>query len=284
MQMVEGEFASMRTLRSIAPEMVPKPIGYGTFETDEDRHFFLCEFVDLYDELPDPVDFCQGIAELHLRSMKHSPSSQFGFEVTTCNETIPQYTKWTSSWERFFTESLKDAFDREEDVHGESYDIAEMKPALFEKVCPRLLRPLESEGRTLRPCLVHGDLWDGNIGVHAKTGQAVIFDASALWAHNEYELHIWRGARYRIGKTFIKEYFYHFPISPPEGDYRDRNHLYSLMADLHSSTLFKHTKKFRELLINSMRELVEKFPRGYEGSAKLKDSGNAVNGEDAQYD
>jgi fructosamine-3-kinase len=269
--MAEGEFESMKMLDSVSPEMVPKPIGYGTYEANDDIHFFLCEFVDLYDELPDVVDFCQGITDLHRKSMKYAPDSRFGFKITTCNETIEQYTKWTSSWEAFFVETLKVAFELEEQVHQPSLEILEMQPALYEKVCPRLLRPLETEGRTLRPCLVHGDLWDGNTAVRARTGQPVIFDASALWAHNEYELHIWRGGRYKMGKTFVREYFNHFPISPPEDDWQDRNLLYSLVADLHSSTLFKHTEKFRDLVIQSMRELVEKFPNGYEGPAKRKD-------------
>ena len=216
-KMAEGEYESLKLLRNFSPEMVPKPIGCGTFEENEDVHFLLCEFVDLYDELPDVVDFCQGIAELHRRSMKHSPNGKFGFEVTTCNETVPQRTKWTSSWEAFFTESLKEAFELEEEVHEPCFEILEMQPALFEKVCPRLLRPLETESRSIRPCLVHGDLWDGNIAVHSKTGQPIIFDASSLWAHNEYELHIWKGARYRMGKTFFREYFRNLPISPPRG-------------------------------------------------------------------
>ena len=279
--MAEGEFESMRLLHNISPEMVPKPIGCGTYEAYDDMHFFLCEFVDLYDELPDVVDFCQSLADLHRNSMKYAPESKFGFEITTCNEMIEQHTTWSSSWETFFIETLKAAFELEEQVHGPSLEILELQPALFEKVCPRLLRPLETEGRTLRPCLVHGGLEDGNIAVHARTGQPVIFDASALWAHNEYELHIWRGSRYKMGKSFVREYFNHFPISPPEDDWQDRNLLYSLEADLHSSTLFKHTQKFRDLLIHSMIELIDKFPNGYEGPAKRKDS-EKLNGGDAQ--
>ncbi len=91
-------------------------------------------------------------------------------------------------------------------------------------------------------------------------------------AHNEYELHIWRAARYKLRKAFVKEYFNHFPISPPEHDWRDRHLLYSLVADLHPSTLFKRTNRFRDLVIRSMQELVEKFPNGYEGTAKRKDN------------
>lgn len=160
-------------------------------------------------------------------------------------------------------------------MHGPDPEIEEMRPVILEKVCPRLLRPLETEGRSIRPCLVHGDLWDGNIAVHAKTGKPVIFDASALWAHNEYELHIWRGTRYRIGRTFMREYFYHFPRSPPEDDYNDRNLLYSLVADLHSSALFPRSPRFRNLLVISMRKLVDRFQAGYTGTAKRKDIAEA---------
>ena len=31
----------------------------------------------------------------------------------------------------------------------------------LEKVVPRLLLPLEADGRVLKPCLIHGDCWDG---------------------------------------------------------------------------------------------------------------------------
>ena len=269
--MAQGEYESMKMLHTISPDMVPLPIGFGTYESNEDVHFFLCEFIDLYDEVPDVVDFCKSIADLHITSMDYSPNAQFGFQVITCNETVPQHTKWNSSWEAFFTETLKEAFDLEEQVHGPSPEILDMLPALYDKVCPRLLRPLETGGNTLRPCLVHGDLWDGNVAVHAKTEKPIIFDASALWAHNEYELHIWRAARYKIRKAFVKEYFNHVRISPPEDDWRDRHLLYSLMADLHSSTLFRHTERFRDLIIQNMQELVRKFPKGYEGTARRKD-------------
>lgn len=268
--MVEGEFNSMTMLHKFAPEMVPKPIGFGTYESNDDIHFFLCEFIDLYDELPDIVDFCKGLADMHLRSMDNSPNGKFGFPVTTCNGTAKAYTEWQSSWEEYFIQTLKQTVNLEEVAQGESTEIREMLPTLYEKVCPRLLRPLETDGHTLRPCLVHGDMWDGNVGTDTKTGQFYIFDAAARWAHNEYELHLWRPARFKFGKPFVKEYFNHFPISPPEDDWEDRNLLYSLIADLQESTLFTQTKKFRTLAIQNMRELVEKHANGYEGSAKKK--------------
>jgi hypothetical protein len=54
----------------------------------------------------------------------------------------------------------------EEKVQGPQPE--EMKNCLhplFEKVIPRLLRPMETDGRTVKPSLIHGDLcryWERN--------------------------------------------------------------------------------------------------------------------------
>ena len=60
-------------------------------------------------------------------------------------------------------------------------------PVLFEKVVPRLLRPLESDGRSVKPSLVHGDLWYANAGIDVDTDDALVFDACTFYAHNECE-------------------------------------------------------------------------------------------------
>jgi protein-ribulosamine 3-kinase len=88
--MAEGEYASMHALYSVAPDMVPKPLGWGTLEANPNGHFFLCEFINLADEIPDPSSICKALADLHRRSIAMSPNGMFGFEVTTCNGTFPQ--------------------------------------------------------------------------------------------------------------------------------------------------------------------------------------------------
>lgn len=73
-----------------------------------------------------------------------------------------------------------------EERAGPCVELNELLPDLFDKVIPRLLRPLETNGRKLKPSLVHGDLWCGNVGViDGDTGQAIVFDPSSFWAHNE---------------------------------------------------------------------------------------------------
>lgn len=238
-------------------------------------HFFLCEFVHMRDEIPGVRALGECIATLHSRSWARSPNGMFGFHVTTYNGLFPQHTAWSSSWEAFFIETLRSAFALEKKVHAPSLELTELTKPLLEKVCPRLLRPLETEGRVILPTLVHGDLWDNNTGVLTRTGAPCVFDASALWAHNEYELHSWRGDNFKIGKDYTREYFKHIPPSAPEEDWEDRNQLYGLMTDVLESYLFKDTTKFRRFLIDNMRALVDKYPHGYKWKARCKTEENA---------
>jgi Fructosamine kinase len=90
------------------------------------------------------------------------------------------------------------------------------------------------------------------VALQAHTEQPYIFDSSAFYAHNEYDLHMWRGERFKIRDSYITEYFKHFPPSEPAEEWEDRNRLYSLQADLHDSILFKgRTDKFRKLLVQN---------------------------------
>lgn len=88
----------------------------------------------------------------------------------------------------------------------------------------------------LKPSLVYEGLWHENIGIDAKNGRTVMFDAFVLYAHNEYELGMWRGETIRIGIAHIKEYLRHYPPSQPATQSADRDILYSIKFSLtHSS-------------------------------------------------
>ena len=53
---------------------------------------------------------------------------------------------------------MKRMLQLEEESQGPSQELNELYVAIYEKVIPRLLRPLETGGRQIEPCLVHGDL------------------------------------------------------------------------------------------------------------------------------
>lgn len=56
----------------------------------------------------------------------------------------------------------------------------------LEKVVPRLLLPLQSEGRTLKPCLLHGNVWDGNTAMDRNTDEAYVFDVTSFYGHSKW--------------------------------------------------------------------------------------------------
>lgn len=97
-------------------------------------------------------------------------------------------------------------------------------------VIPALLDPLQSHGRILKPCLVHGDLWEENAGVNIDTQQPVVFDPSCMYAHNEYDLGMWRREVIRFGQPYFRQYLMRMPPSEPASQWGDRNRLYSIKS------------------------------------------------------
>ena len=165
------------------PDFVPAPLATGTYASNSDIHFYLMEFVVMTDTVPNPEDLSPLVAEMHKRCL--SPNDKYGFMVPTNMGAMVQPNNWTESWEEFFTNLLQRCFDWEQGMHGKHEEMQKLWPAIKEKVIPRLLRPLETGGNDIQPCLVHGDLWDGNTSINAITDLPLIFDGSSCYAHNE---------------------------------------------------------------------------------------------------
>ncbi|TRX92013.1 hypothetical protein FHL15_007110 [Xylaria flabelliformis] len=154
-------------------------------------------------------------------------------------------TESETSWE-VFTKNLRFALELELTAKGPDPEFDILLPVLFGTVIPRLLGPLESEGRSVKPCLVHGDLWDANSGIDDNTGESLIFDACCFYAHNEYEFGQWRPACNRFGPEYLEAYRDYVQISPPEEDYDGRLDLYKLRFNTHVSALFSDNQTLRE--------------------------------------
>jgi protein-ribulosamine 3-kinase len=181
--MVRGELESMRAIHAQLPDFAPEPIAWGTYKTVADMHFLLCQYREMIDAMPEPYKFTMRLAALHHTSQ--SPNGKFGFHVTTYSGNLPQLTDWEDKWETFFSKSMKHAFELEIKAKGPDPEFDVLLPVIFDKVIPRLLRPLESEGRSIEPSLVHGDLWYANSGIDIDTGESLVFDACCFYAHNE---------------------------------------------------------------------------------------------------
>jgi len=99
---------------------------------------------------------------------------------------------------------------------------------IMTKVVPRLLRPMETGGNKIKPVLLHGDMWHGNVSVDTKTRKPILYDAGCLFGHHEFEAAPWRATRYAFNKTHLDAYLEIVPASKPQEDYDDRNELYAV--------------------------------------------------------
>ena len=223
-----GTYESEKAFFNYAPEHIPKPLAWGAYKSDPNTYFYLAEYHDMVDDVPDPREFVSIIVKIHQESMGHAPGGRFGFHVPTHLANIPIDNKWQDSWEAWYTIALQQMFSLEELSHEKNAEFEALKELLFDKVVPRLLRPLESGGRKVVPCLIHSDLWPGNCMPDADTDKIMIFDSCAYWGHNESDLGSWRAPRYRMGRPFLKQYQKQMGMSVPEEDWDDRNALYAL--------------------------------------------------------
>jgi len=253
--MVSAEYEAMKALYSVMPEMVAEPLGWGPYEAEPDTWFFICRYCELSGGTPDASDFPALVAEMHSRGS--STKGEFGFPVVAFGGRNPSWFPVTNSWEETFSRGLARTFELEEETHGPDEEMRRLRDGIMTRVVPRLLRPLETEGRKLVPTLVHDDLWDGNASVDVNTGRPVIFDATPLYAHNECRCHQavslsslvplellrlgesadvfadeiapWWPPRHQVAKAgYIEEYLKHRPKSEPQEDFIDRDLLYSL--------------------------------------------------------
>ncbi|KAL1840085.1 hypothetical protein VTJ49DRAFT_820 [Mycothermus thermophilus] len=259
---IESAWSSEQATYSFIPEHVPRPIAKGTYKSNPDKHFFLAQFVDMIeDEIPRPEAYMGALAALHSRSMGKSPGGKFGFDVNTRFGNLEQDNAWTDSWEEFWTRQMSDYLAREAAIHSADpphEELERLKPLFLEKVLPRYLRPLESDGRSVTPCLIHADLWPGNVKYMSDGDTVCVYDACCMWAHNEADLGVIRNPRYPLGKSYLKEYWKRVPISEPEEDADSRMIMYMMRSQILLSILYPRDLKLRDIFVANMRLLVER--------------------------
>ncbi|KAJ1710509.1 hypothetical protein NYO67_7361 [Aspergillus flavus] len=189
--LVQGEFNSMSEIYATAPGFVPKPYTWGTcYLDDTEAYFFISEFIDFSGRLPEPDRLWGKLADLHQTSV--SPTGKFGFHVTTCQGRTAQSVPWERSWTVFFSKLLAHVVSLDAKTNGPWGNFEILARRCVEAVIPRLIGALERDGRKVKPCLIHGDLWEGNTGTSLETGDIYVFDSAAFYVHNEMETGNWR--------------------------------------------------------------------------------------------
>ncbi|KIM98368.1 hypothetical protein OIDMADRAFT_43383 [Oidiodendron maius Zn] len=230
MRALQGEFESTSSIHAIVGDFTPRPIIWGAFKSIPDTYYYICQFYELAEELPEPSEFCTKLAQLHQKS--EAPNGKFGFHIVTYNGDLPQENGYTDTWETFFLNEFEHMLNLNVERGGPWEEIETLRDHILGKVIPRLLRPMETDGRSIRPSLVHGNLWHRNAAVNVQTDRSIIYDPASFYAHNEYELGNWLPQRNKFSRKYFSMYHSHIPKSIPIEDYDDRLALYAMYVDL----------------------------------------------------
>ena len=185
---LKGEYESTAAIHAVSGDFTPKPIAQGSFHDLPGTHYYICKFYDLSEELPEPSAFCEQVASLHAKS--NSPNGKYGFHTVTYNGDLPQENRYTDSWEEFYCQGFTHMVNMNVQRGGPWPEMEPIHPIMLSKVIPRLLRPLETNGNSIKPSLVHGDLWCGNAAIDISSDQPLVFDPSSFYAHNECKINL----------------------------------------------------------------------------------------------
>lgn len=158
-----------------------------------------------------------------------NPDGRFGFDVDNTIGGTPQPNPWTrpksgtDDWIAFFRDHR---IGHQLALAGDS-----RLTALWENdVAPRLVALFE--GVDVRPSILHGDLWSGNIG-SADGGAPSIFDPAVYWGHHEAE---W-GMSWCAG--FSPQFWEGYrSVIPEDPGFQDRKPLYDAYHQLNHYNLF----------------------------------------------
>ncbi|ROW06754.1 hypothetical protein VMCG_04188 [Cytospora schulzeri] len=258
--LVEGEFYSATNINKIVPGFVPEAIGWGEYRHEDRKvYFFLGVFHDMdFSTPPEPEKFVSFLTKLHKRGK--SPNGMFGYPVSVVCGRMERTVKWEKSWANSFANQLKDVIRYDNETNGPWVEYDAACKQLIEVVIPRLLGALQSDGRDITPTLIHGDLWEKNVGIDMETGNIVVFDPGCTYAHNEMEFGTWRcsWAFYFNSPVYMRLYQNEIEPSEPVDEWDDRNRLYSLHPYLNDSAGHPGSPS-RQIAYNDMLYLCEKY-------------------------
>ena len=134
------------------------------------------------DELPSADQLAGLVTKIH---QVVSPSGKFGYPCTTFTGKHAVENAWSDTWEEFFARAMRDTMQTELGVHGPDMELEELSGKILARVIPRLIRPMETEGRSITPVLVHGDLWHGNVSMDNEMDDPVLYDPCCFYGHYE---------------------------------------------------------------------------------------------------
>ena len=151
-----------------------------------------------------------------------------------------------------WSDFLLDEFDQWERVAAPTGIFTEEERQQMRQLWKRYA-PLLDEVRT--PCLVHTDLWEGNLLIRTDTAQpefAAIIDADrALWGDAEFEF---SSIRWMLNEDFLAGYG---RAIPQQGENGTRQSLYCLLCGLWNAYVYEQEYNNHEQMVRTREEVRE---------------------------
>ncbi|OMO78664.1 hypothetical protein CCACVL1_14215 [Corchorus capsularis] len=219
--MFEAEAIGLDAMYKTGTIRVPKPYKVGPLRNS--GSYIIMEFIEFGASRSNQSVLGKKLAEMHKAGKSEKG---FGFPVDNTVGSTPQINTWSSDWIQFYGEhrlgfQLKLARDQYGDstIYQKGHRLIKNMAPLFEDI-------------VIEPCLLHGDLWSGNI-TSDKDGEPVILDPACYYGHSEAEFGMsWCAG---FGGSFYNAYF---EVMPKQPGFEKRRDIYLLYHYLNHYNLF----------------------------------------------
>lgn len=170
--MFAAEARGLQALASSKVIRVPQPLCFGD---DQEQSYIVMEYLDMSGQAN------QRVLGEQLAAMHGVTAGQFGWDSDNTIGATHQINTWTHNWLDFWRDhrlGFQLTLAAQNGYGGELQSLGEK--LLLEM--PRLFT-----GREVKPSMLHGDLWGGNVA-GLKDGSPVIFDPAFYYGDREADL------------------------------------------------------------------------------------------------
>nr|AAZ14929.1 possible fructosamine-3-kinase [Coprinellus disseminatus] len=229
-----GEAESLKEMERASPGIAPKLYSFGNLSSG--NPYFISEYKVMgHLNSSVAVVLAKRLAtELHQFESAHG----FGFQVPTYCGPTRFANGWFDGWSKCYAAMYGTLIQRLRET-GRHERLCSKGDKIIQRCGfdPHSIIPILLGKMSIQPVLLHGDLWNGNVGVDQTTGEPVIFDPASFYGHSESDLAI---ARIFGGfpQSFYDTYFKNHPKSEPQAEYPVRAELYESFHYLNHTVIF----------------------------------------------